>query len=360
MPHERLVNRRTPFAFAASGLLTTAAAVIVAAGGLLAGEGRLQLSLPLDCQLGHDCFVQNYVDVDPGAGFADFTCGSASYNGHKGTDFRVLSSKAGAGISVIAAAPGRVLRRRDGVPDRLLRDYPSKKAMQAITGGRECGNGVVIDHGGGWTTQYCHLRRGSVTVKPGDNVARGAPIGTVGFSGRADFAHVHISLRHDNKLVDPFTGKHVTRAGTASHCSRGAVVPGAGTLWHPAVRNGLAYRGQSIVSAGFTGAPPDYSKLERDHAVVPATASSPALVFYGRFINLEAGDRMNFEIKGPSGFELTRTTKPLKRRKAVMVSFVGKRLRALRWPPGRYEGRVTVLSADGTTGPSSTASLVLN
>ena len=42
--------------------------------------GPLQLALPLDCTLGETCFIQNYVDNDPGAGAADFTCGTLTYD----------------------------------------------------------------------------------------------------------------------------------------------------------------------------------------------------------------------------------------------------------------------------------------
>jgi murein DD-endopeptidase len=32
---------------------------------------------------------------------------------------------------------------------------------------------VVIDHGGGWETQYCHLREGSVLVRPDETLDAG-------------------------------------------------------------------------------------------------------------------------------------------------------------------------------------------
>jgi murein DD-endopeptidase MepM/ murein hydrolase activator NlpD len=35
---------------------------------------------------------------------------------------------------------------------------------------REYGNGVVIRHIDGFETQYCHLAKGSITVKSGDLV----------------------------------------------------------------------------------------------------------------------------------------------------------------------------------------------
>ena len=68
------------------------------------------LQLPIDCELGKTCYIQQYVDLDDSEGVRDFGCGGASYNGHKGTDFRVLSIQdIEEGVNVLASAGGRVL-----------------------------------------------------------------------------------------------------------------------------------------------------------------------------------------------------------------------------------------------------------
>ena len=59
------------------------------AGGHTTPDGSLSLSLPIACKIGETCFVQNYVDVDPGPGVRDYMCGSATYQAHAGTDFRL-------------------------------------------------------------------------------------------------------------------------------------------------------------------------------------------------------------------------------------------------------------------------------
>ena len=48
-----------------------------------------------------------------------------------------------AGVTVIAAAPGIVAGLRDGMEDRLF-----APGMGADLAGRDCGNRVVVDHGG--------------------------------------------------------------------------------------------------------------------------------------------------------------------------------------------------------------------
>src|SRR3712207_7690329 len=50
----------------------------------------------------------------------------------------------------------------------------------------ECGNGVVIGHGEGWETQYCHLANGSLQVKPVERVRAGQPIARIGLSGQTE------------------------------------------------------------------------------------------------------------------------------------------------------------------------------
>ena len=123
-----------------------------------------QFGQPIDCTLGKDCFILLYFDRNPSPAAVDFGCGRQTYDGHDGTDFAIPDAKAMAkGVPVIASAAGKVLRVRDGVVDRRLQNDTDKANIQ----GTECGNGMVIDHGGGWEAQYCHLRQGSVAVKPG-------------------------------------------------------------------------------------------------------------------------------------------------------------------------------------------------
>ena len=43
------------------------------------------LALPVKCQLGVSCFVQNYVDHDGSDRVRDYRCGGRSYDGHDGT-----------------------------------------------------------------------------------------------------------------------------------------------------------------------------------------------------------------------------------------------------------------------------------
>jgi Peptidase family M23 len=320
---------------------------------LLAGQApagaaldRIELGLPLACTLGKDCFIQQYIDVQPGPGAKDYRCGDATYDGHDGTDFRLLSlaATAGDGVPVLAAAPGRVMGARDGMDDRLTATPDDR----ALVEGRECGNGVRLDHGAGWETQYCHLRRGSVRVRGGDSVAAGTPLGRVGVSGSAAFAHVHLTVRQDGKPVDPFLG------APAGGACLPADAPLASSLWAPAIRAQLAYRDAAIIETGFAAGPVLPEQAETG-GIAPPEASSPALVFYARAINLRQGDSLRIKAEGPGGYAAGNEAEPLPRAQAHYVGFTGKKRTGDRWPAGLYQGQVAVIRQGAVVGEAKAA-----
>ncbi len=69
--------------------------------------------------------------------------------------------------------------------------------------GREAGYGneVLIDHGFGVTTRYCHLSKIFVVV--GEKVQRGQVIGAVGMTGRTTGPHLHYEVLVHETPVNP-------------------------------------------------------------------------------------------------------------------------------------------------------------
>lgn len=284
------------------------------------------LSLPVDCTLGETCFLQQTVDAEPGDAAADYRCGHLTYDGHKGSDFRIPP---GAEVPVVAVADGRVLRLRDGEPDRVFArplDVPEN---------RGCGNGIIVDHGGGLSTQYCHLARGSVTVEPGRTVTRGEVLGKVGSSGIADFPHVELIVRREGEVLDPFTG-----LPPASGCGL-ALDP----LWTEAALEAVeAVDRTQVVALGFHDGPVSIPMIEDLDTAAPGGGTmapgAGALVAYALAMAVEKGDRHRIRLQGP-GFDLDETQR-IERDRAQSMRFVGRRL-SDGLEPGTYTARVEIL-----------------
>ena len=310
--------------------LRTAFLALLAASAIGARAPRPEpvprLALPIACRIGETCAVQSYMTHGSDAAPQDYQCGWRTYPRHNGTDFRIQSlAMMRDGVPVLASAQGRVLRVRDGVVDQSVRE----RGMAAVAD-EECGNGLVIAHGHGWETQYCHLRRGSLRVKPGAHVRAGTMLGLVGLSGDTEFPHVHLTVRKDGQVVDPFA--YAAAPGT---CGGGRV------LW----KERLAYQaGQPFVTGFATRvvAMDEVQATGADQSPRP-TRTGPALVAFVQAIGLKQGDIQKLAILGPDARPIvTEAAAPLDHDKAQTILSVGKRTPPGGWAPGTYQANYAV------------------
>lgn len=308
-------------------------AILLASAAHAFAEEPPLLELPVACEVGRDCAIQNYVDADPSASAKDYECGSLSYEGHNGTDFRLPTTAAQqSGVDVLAAADGRVLRRRDGMADISVRE-----AGAPSVDGSECGNAVILGHGDGWETQYCHLARGSLRVDVGDLVKARQAIGRVGLSGQTEYPHLHFILRHRGQVADPFAF-----AAAPGSCGGGR------NLWQPALHAALAYRPRLVLNAGFASRSVTMATLESGEAERDRPGSeAAALVAYVRGIGLKAGDVQSLVVTSPSGQAVAENrARPMERNQAQTMIFAGIRRPPSGWDRGAYQARYTVRHDD--------------
>lgn len=286
---------------------------------------RVTLAFPLRCDIGRTCWIQKYPDLAAGPERRDYRCGTLTTDAHDGVDFRLASfAQMRRGVAVLAAASGKVLRIRDGEPDAA--------AGSALAGsGRDAGNGVVIDHGDGWETQYSHLASGSVQVRPGDRVAAGAPIGSVGLSGNTEYPHLHFAVRHRGTTIDPFTGSAVP--GTCG------ARPTSPPLWVAVP----PYRTDQLVRVAFTNSPQNRATLQRGDPVSPGPRD--AMLIMVEIIGIEAGAVIGLNLQGPDGGTIVSKSITIDHRNLTWVGYAGVRAPLTGWKSGRYVGAVTLIQA---------------
>ena len=296
---------------------------------------NLAFVLPVHCDFPEECYIQSYVDLDPGPGIQDRSCGIHTYDNHKGTDFRLRSlDLMDRGIPVVAVAGGKVVRTRDGMRDVHMGLFGQKLAFR-----RGAGNHVVIDHGSGWRTLYGHMRQGSVTVKAGDSVKPGQQIGLVGMSGLTEFPHLHFEISKFNSTIDPFIG-----LANTDNCKGPKQ-----TLWTSEALEMLSYRDRFLIATGFADMPLSREALLYQlHVSDRISRKAPNLVFHVDFAGLRAGDIYELRIYAPDGniFAENRTLS----NKDIPVSFrlLGRKIAKRRaWPTGEYRGEFILYREKG-------------
>lgn len=305
--------------------------VILANPAVTFAQTRPQFIFPLACTYGKDCWAVNYVDVDPASGAVkDFMCKSKTYDAHKGTDFALGSvTQMKNGVDVLAVAEGTVLRLRDGEDDLLK----APAALEEIKSNKkECGNGIIIDHGNGLQTIYCHLKQDSIIVKPKDRIRTGQKIAQVGQSGLAEFPHLHLGITWEGGIIDPYTGAQD--------------IKGCGQMQTPLwadVQN-IVYEPVAIFDGGFRALSPDFPAIQRGDDLNPETLprASAAFVFWSGFYNVEDGDEITLVMIDPEGKEFNRRSETVPQTRARQYYYTGRKLGNVQLINGEYQGIATL------------------
>ncbi len=305
-------------------LTITAAAFCVAAS--LTPADAIELGMPLDCEIGQTCLIQNYVDAEPGVGAKDFQCGPLAYDNHQGTDFRLRNeAEIAKGYDVLATAPGMVVS--------VINDQPDHGFTQAQDNPFGCGNAVMVDHGAGWVSQYCHLAQGSVDVTRGQTVRQGDVLGQVGSSGGTDFPHLHYAIRRYGAVVNPFTGVSPT----------GCSAPKSAPLWHRNTK--LSYTPSALVGFGVSGVFPSLDLVKRDHSVLTAPAGTQAPVYvWLHLLGVREGDSVRLMAFDPDGRPFASELFTIVENKTIYLANIGltpSDMDRTRWQPGEYSARAT-------------------
>lgn len=320
-----------PVAGLVAGLLSGLSLGLGALPGT-ASSAPPELRAPILCDPGRDCWVSTFFDHDPGPGRKDHACGLVTYDGHDGIDFAIANlAEMERGVPVVAAADGVVIGARDSMPDVSIRDIEP-----GSLGGKDCGNGVRVDHGDGWHTQYCHLKRGSIRVRTKQQVQAGTPLGLVGLSGRTEHPHVHLTLSKGDSKIDPYTGT----SGEA-----GCEAPGE-SFWHPSVLEDFPYRTGLVRDLVFSLGVPERRAVQAGTAGrSEGPTDAEALVLWVETIANLRDHEIEMTIHAPGGQLVAART--YDQPKVYAAFRIGRKRPEPGWPAGRYAGEVKIRDGDG-------------
>ena len=305
-------------------------------------------SMPIDCKINQTCWIMNYVDYAPDNGKAtDMACLNRTYDTHKGTDFALLDEDTmQKGVAVLAPKEGTITKIRDGQVDQ----WPTKKQMDAIKEQRkECGNAILMDHGNDIQTIYCHLKKGSITVKPNQKVKAGEKIAEVGLSGLTEFPHLHFGIIKNKKVIDPFTGLDNTQKCNSAKRS----------LWHKDIN--LSYEPFSIQSLGFTQNIPTLEAIEKNSSS-PQNLSfeKDAIILWVVLLGMRKDDVIDITIKDPNNKILLTENIIQDKNRIRQFYYIGKKIKSKNLPEGAYIGEVKVTRPDTNKQKSKLKAILIN
>lgn len=284
----------------------------------------IEFLFPVSCQVMGNCWITNHVDLDDRIGrVQDYMCSDKATDNNQSTHIS-LAGRAYILKSppVLAAADGRVIEAIDGYPDTAA----------PLRGESFCGNRILIRHDDGWETSYCHLRKDSLTVRPGETVRAGQPIARIGMSGQADWPRLSFATLRNGMVFDPFSGRT-----SIEGCSKETHSLWAGGINPP-------YEPASVSNAGFTVG--DISNA----AILNGTAQNatimknevPRLSLWALMMNLRKGDRISMSVQTPDGRILTEINETVTEDSLYYPIYLSKRRGGFLWEPGEYKGLVTI------------------
>lgn len=210
---------------------------------------------PVECEINKECYIHKNPKSE---GFKRVVFALPSFKAMEIKDYKVFATNSGTITRVIK----NVDDNEDNKPNPDQED--------------RCGNGIMIEHAGGWVTQYCHLKRRSIDLKVGDKVTAGMQIGLVGASGIASEPQVEVTFMQNGEIVDPF----------------------AANLWNPPIE----YKKVGLIDFGlYTNDVPYDVAVNAAPKITEFHLDDNGMIAWVRLYGVKAGDLQKFTFYQPDG-----------------------------------------------------------
>ena len=240
-------------------------------------------------------------------------CGSKATDNNQSTHISLGTTQSHlSNIPVIATANGKVL--------------------EAQNIGGFCGTRVLIDHGEGWQSSYCHLNPETLLARRNQTVQSGQVIGTIGISGQTNWPHLSYALLRNGMVFDPFSNR-TNLEGCAQKSD---------TLWSGGI-NPL-YEPAQVTSIGF------HVGYIRTNSILsgilkPAEkirSETPQLSLWTLMMNIQKGDEISLKIVAPDMRIVKQQTIIAGKSRVRYPLFFSASRGKLLWDKGVYRGEITV------------------
>lgn len=303
---------------------------------LLAQDPPIKFRLPIKCELDKTCWLSRYMNLGTPTNPKDYTGGRLTDSDHNGIDFALQDLKQQQqGVEVLAVADGTVMGIRDDRPDEAVNAITRIKVK-----GIECGNCVMLDHGHGLRTHYCHMKRQSIRVKVNDKVKAGQTLGLVGLSGLSEYPHLHLTTFYNDKKIDPFMG--IPSPQNQDHAAKPR------PLWDDATMALMPYKGGKIYNIAITQDIPDMAKMREGHyRPTPPFTNPTRLIGATELFALNKGDKVTLTILDVNKAEVFKKTLVIPDYQARSFIYAGMKKPNDGWKAGSWQLRIDYESVDG-------------
>jgi hypothetical protein len=159
-------------------------------------------------------------------------------------------------------------------------------------------------------------------------VAAGTVLGHIGLSGQTQFPHLHLSVRENGNVIDPFDPDGLISCGA----------PSGDTLWS----DDITMPPGGVISSGFAPAVPEYEDIKAGTAGAEVIAADEPLVIWGYLFGGRAGDTLHLRIHGPEGHVMDEST-ALEKTQSQLFRAVGRRAPGAGWKSGTYTGEIQMI-----------------
>lgn len=273
-----------------------------------------ELQFPVSCQIMGDCWVTNLVDLRGNNNQnEDYMCGKKSTNNSNSTHISLRNpSQTSRNYAVIAAEDGIIKTARNV--------------------GGFCGYRIVIDHGNGWETSYCHLKPKTIIVNEGDAVKQGQIIGALGMSGQANWPHLSFAVIRNGMIFDPYSGRSNIEGCTTTNLS---------PLWKDNISP--PYEPAHLTGIGFTiGYPTDPQIIHGMDPAAEISSKTTQIALWGMMMNILKGDDIHMQILNPYGEIYNETHIIAKANRDYYPIYYSVNRKNMLWDLGHYIGKITI------------------